>query len=163
MSEEILLKARRGRDPLPDKTAEDLVQPPRAHRSAQEARFSQSVSPTRTLNLPLWQVRGWMKLLGVLFIINGIAMALSIWGIVVCWLPIWLGITLFSAASNAQTAAETDSQQHLQTALQKISLFFKINGIMAIIGIVVGLCIFAAVALGLAGSAALLGRGILPQ
>ena len=116
------------------------------------------MSVVRYLDEPLWRVKGWIQLLGVLFILQGAAMVLSIWGIVLCWLPIWMGVTLFSAANHIRGAAEMDDQVVMKVALEKIALFFKINGIMILIGL--GLTVLAVIAMmmGFMGSIAMMGQ-----
>ena len=173
MSDEINLKPRVSSQPQASSTAdaqtpdqEDVVvSPPTMSPPPYQAPPPPSgpMSRVRALDLPLWRSRGWMKLMAVLMILNGALAILSIWGILFCWLPIWLGVTLFSAANNIQTAAEQDSEQHLQVALDKLGLFFKINGICALVGIIIGICIFAAVFMGMIGGAALMNQGFIPQ
>ncbi len=53
----------------------------------------------RELSAPLASGRGWIKFLGILSIVSGALGALSIIGILWAWLPIWLGVLLFQAAS----------------------------------------------------------------
>ena len=98
--------------------------------------------------------------MGVLFILHGVLMALSLWGIVLCWLPIWLGLTLMSAAKNVRAAAELDNKECMRLALDKIGLYFKISGILVILGLVVGILAAVAVALGVLGSAAMMSQGM---
>ena len=52
-----------------------------------------------TIGAPLYNAKGWMKFVGVLSIIYGVLVALSIIGILIAWLPIWIGILLFQSAS----------------------------------------------------------------
>jgi hypothetical protein len=109
---------------------------------------------------PLWRAKGWIQLMGGLFILHGVLMALSLGGIVLCWLPIWLGLTLMSAAKNIRAAAELDNKECMRLALDKLGLYFKINGILIIIGLGVGILIAVAVALGVLGSATMMSQGI---
>ena len=44
---------------------------------------------------PLYEARGWMKFLGIVMVIAGIFTAITIVGIIIAWLPIWLGVLLF--------------------------------------------------------------------
>jgi len=48
------------------------------------------------------QSRGWLKFIGLLSLIYGIITALTIVGILIAWLPIWMGVLLFQAGSRAQ-------------------------------------------------------------
>ena len=90
----------------------------------------------RDLSMPLIEAKGWMKLLGIMMIIYGALVALTIFGLVVCWLPIWLGILLFKAAGYAETARMTGEKLQLVEALRKIRTFFVINGVMMLITLI---------------------------
>ena len=48
----------------------------------------------------------------------------------------------------------------MRLALDKIGLYFKVNGILIIIGLVVGILVGVAVVLGLLGSAATMSQGM---
>jgi hypothetical protein len=87
----------------------------------------------REVSSPLFAAKGWMKFLGVLSIIQGAMMAVSIVGIVICWLPIWIGVLLFQAASGVETAQATGSTMELHAALSKLKTYFTINGVLALI------------------------------
>jgi len=78
----------------------------------------------------------WMKLLGVLLIIYGVFLIISIVGILICWLPIWLGVILFKAAGDAEAASKGAPQQ-LAEYIQKINRFFLIEGILALIWLII--------------------------
>lgn len=93
----------------------------------------------KSLSLPLYQSRGWMKLLGVMMILYGAIVALSIVGIIVAWLPIWLGILLFQTASAAEEAQINDNADELLSALKKLKTYFTIMGILTLIGLIFGL------------------------
>ena len=167
MSDEIRLKERTSTVQVPPSETEPdstpiveaplpgLPQEPSPPPSA-----SAGMSLVHYLDKPLWRAKGWIQLMGILFILHGVFMALSLWGIVLCWLPIWLGLTLMSAAKNIRAAAELDNQEYMYLALDKIGLFFKINGILIIIGLVVAALIGAAVALGVLGSVAMLSQNL---
>ncbi|MCW8829350.1 MAG: DUF5362 domain-containing protein [Gammaproteobacteria bacterium] len=93
----------------------------------------------KTLSLPLYQSRGWMKLIGVLMILYGAMVALSIIGIIVAWLPIWMGILLFQTASAAETAQINDSADELLMALKRLKTYFTIMGVLTLIGLIFAL------------------------
>lgn len=78
-----------------------------------------------------------MKLLGVLSIIWGVMIALSIVGILVAWLPIWLGILLFQSASAVERAHLQGDEAGLIEALGKLKTYFTIAGVLAVIGLIV--------------------------
>ncbi len=99
------------------------------------------------------QSSGWMKFLGVLMILYGIFIIFTIWGILVCWLPIWLGILLFRAAGDAELASRGAPRQLLEY-VRRLNRFFLIQGILALIGV-----IFLLVVIFLAGMAFFLHLG----
>ena len=78
----------------------------------------------------------WMKLVGVISIVGGALLCLSVVGILVGWLPIWLGVLLFKGASCAQTAEVTGREEDLAESLYRVGLYFKIQGILMIVVIV---------------------------
>jgi len=90
----------------------------------------------RTLSLPLYQSKGWMKLIGVMMILYGIMVALSIVGIIVAWLPIWMGILLFQAASAAEDAQMQESPEALLSALNRLRTYFTVMGVLTLIGLI---------------------------
>jgi len=88
------------------------------------------------LSLPIYQSKGWLKLLGVVLIINGVAAIFTLVGIVVCWLPIWMGILLFKAASMVEVAQANGDKVQLLESLKKIKTYFIINGILMLIALI---------------------------
>ncbi len=97
-----------------------------------EQQFVREVSGT------LFEANGWMKFLGVLMIVFGVICALTIIGIIICWLPIWVGVLLMKAAKATENAQATGNKQELLTALTKLKTYFMINGIVALISLIVG-------------------------
>jgi hypothetical protein len=79
---------------------------------------------------------GWMKFLGVLSIIQGIVLIFTIWGILICWLPIWIGVILFKASGDAEVASR-GAPTKLMDFMQKINRYFLIQGIISLIMVVV--------------------------
>ena len=49
---------------------------------------------------------GWMKFIGIMTIIGGCFQALTIFGLVIAWLPIWMGVVLTKAGSKAGEYAD---------------------------------------------------------
>lgn len=105
----------------------------------------------REVSAPLFQAKGWLKFLGVLMIIGGIVQAITIVGILICWLPIWVGILLLRVAATTESAQMSGSKDELITAMSKLKTVFTIYGILALIGIV-----FAVIAMIVFGTTALL-------
>jgi hypothetical protein len=80
----------------------------------------------------------WMKLLGVISIVQGIFAVFTIWGIIIAWLPIWLGVILFRAANEAEMAS-AGLTDHLEAYLKRLNKFFLIQGILMLLFIVIAL------------------------
>ena len=90
----------------------------------------------REVSQPLYQNKGWMKFLGVLMIIYGVFMAMTIVGIIIAWLPIWLGVLLNQAANKIEFAHTTGHKEAMVGAQRNLSNYFAIYGVLALIGIV---------------------------
>ena len=78
-----------------------------------------------------------MKLLGVILIINGIAAVFTLVGILICWLPIWLGILLFKSANLIESAQLNGDKPMLLESLRKIKTYFVINGVLMLIMLII--------------------------
>jgi hypothetical protein len=52
----------------------------------------QEAHMVQELSIPIHQAQGWLKFLGVLSIIGGVAQALSLVGIVIAWLALRSGL-----------------------------------------------------------------------
>jgi hypothetical protein len=109
--------------------------------SGMQPQASPSEDLVRKLGLTAVGSTGWMKFLAVLLVISGIFLIFSIWGILICWLPIWAGIVLFKAASDAEMASRGAPAKLLELLL-KINKFFMIMGIYALIMIIIMVVVF---------------------
>ncbi|MDY0076704.1 MAG: DUF5362 family protein [Bacteroidales bacterium] len=89
----------------------------------------------RELMQPLKNATGWIKFLGVLLIIYGVVSALTIVGILIAWLPIWLGVLLLRAAKNTNSAYYQGNKSAVLAALNNVGSFFTVYGVVALIGI----------------------------
>lgn len=90
----------------------------------------------RDLSMPLAAGKGWMKFLGIMFIIQGVFTALSIVGIIIAWLPIWLGILLNQSASAIERAQMSGDEAAMRMSMDKLRTFFAIQGVLMLIGII---------------------------
>lgn len=91
------------------------------------------------LSAPLASGRGWIKFLGILMIVQGVLTALSIVGIIIAWLPIWLGVLLFQSASGMEQAAINGDATTFVMAQNKLRLYFVIQAIMIIVAFALGI------------------------
>ncbi|MEO0079919.1 MAG: DUF5362 domain-containing protein [candidate division WOR-3 bacterium] len=98
-------------------------------------------------------MKGWLKFLGIVSIIGGGLQALSIVGILFAWLPIWLGVLLVQAGTQAQKYAEQGDTAALNSLTGRLRTYFTVSGVVTIVvlGLAVLSCILAvgAMALGL--------------
>jgi len=103
------------------------------------------------------ETKGWMKLLGILSIIDGALMALSLVGIVVAWLPIWIGVLLTQAASRGDEFVTKTTPADLIEYHSKLKTVFTILGIVAIIALIgLGITLIIGLIVLIAGGFALL-------
>jgi hypothetical protein len=104
---------------------------------------SDQASLIRELSAPLYQCKGWMKLVGVMSILGGALQALTIIGIIIAWLPIWTGILLFQAAGAAELAYQGGNRDGLTRSLSKLKTYFIIMGVLTLIGLIAIVLAFA--------------------
>ena len=81
----------------------------------------------------------WLKFLGIVYIIQAtISIVTTMFiGIIFAWIPLWMGIVLFQAGNRASTAALSGRSEELITMIDKLKLYFIINGIVMIVAIVI--------------------------
>ena len=77
----------------------------------------------------------WAKFIGIVNIIAGALTAISIVGIIIAWLPIWMGVILFQAGSKAVEAHGSKKYDLLVPMMDKLRMYFLIQGILIIVGI----------------------------
>lgn len=113
-------------------------------------------SETAQVVAPLYERRGWIKLLGVLSIIYGAFSCLSIFGAIWGIPLIFAGVNMFQAASAYDEGFPHHSGQ-LREASQKLATAFLIQGIVALIFLILGVLYILFIILMLIGIA---GAGI---
>ncbi len=84
---------------------------------------------------------GWVKFFGIVNIIVGILEAITIIGVLIAWIPLWIGITALQAASSAEKAGLSKSESDLIQYHSKIRFLFQLIGILIILGIVLSIII----------------------
>lgn len=87
----------------------------------------------RDFSTPLVASKGWMKFLGIMYIITGVLGALSIIGIIVAWIPIWLGVLLIQASNAIDRSGAGGDAASFRHGLSKIKLYFIVNGVLMLI------------------------------
>ncbi len=97
----------------------------------------------------------WLKILGIFLIVYGVIFCVTIIGLLFGWLPIWLGVLLFSSANRLDAVKEYDDPEDAVECIEKISRFFKISAIVTLVYIgffvLVGAYAFIASFLGVTG------------
>lgn len=89
----------------------------------------------KEIALPLYNAKFWMKLMGVVMILAGVLYAISIVGLIVAWLPIWIGVLLFQSAGAIDVAYNTEDKAAAIRAFEKLKVYFIINGVLLLISI----------------------------
>jgi hypothetical protein len=87
---------------------------------------------------------GWMKFMGIMTIIGGCLQALSIFGLVIAWLPIWMGVVLTKAGSKAGEYAEKGDFASLEGLTGQLKTYFTISGILIIVSFAIAIIAGAA-------------------
>ncbi len=77
----------------------------------------------------------WLKILGIVMIVGGALTALSIVGIIVAWLPIWLGVLLVQAGDRAQGMQYSANLNQLLLLLEKLKTYFVVSGVVTVVSI----------------------------
>jgi len=96
----------------------------------------QDTHTVQELSMPIYQARGWLKFLGILSIISGVGSALSIVGIIVAWLPIWMGVLMFQAGSSIDSAGQFGDKFAFLRSMGNLKTYFVLQGVLTLIGIV---------------------------
>ncbi|MDI3262741.1 MAG: DUF5362 domain-containing protein [Fulvimonas sp.] len=97
----------------------------------------------RDLAQPLASGKGWMKFVGIIFIIQGALTAITIVGILVAWLPIWIGVLLLQSSSAIERAQLQGDAAALKESLAKLRTYFVIQGVLYLVGIVLMVIYFS--------------------
>jgi len=78
----------------------------------------------------------WLKLMGVVNVIGGALGALTIWGVVFAWLPIWLGVVLLRTAQQAEVWVRSGDPAGLADLTRRLRTCFFVASVAAVVGLV---------------------------
>jgi Family of unknown function (DUF5362) len=81
------------------------------------------------------EMAGWLKFVGIVNIISGALAAISIVGILIAWIPIWMGVLLFQAGSSATNAMAGQRTDELVNVVRRLKTYFIVNGVLVIVGV----------------------------
>lgn len=90
----------------------------------------------REVSLPLFSSKGWIKFLGILMIIYGVFVAMTLVGIIIAWLPIWLGVLLNQTANRIEQAQISGDVAAMVKSQNSLNTYFTVYGVLALIGII---------------------------
>lgn len=88
------------------------------------------------ISKPLYVSKGWIKFVGVMLIIQGILTALTVFGIIICWIPIWLGVLLFQSSGKIELAYKQGDKTNLIESLSKLKTYFTVTGVLYLITLI---------------------------
>lgn len=80
---------------------------------------------------------GWVKFIGIVTIAGGCLQALTVFGLVIAWLPIWMGVVLLKAGTKAGEYAEKGDFTSLEGLTGQLKTYYIISGVMMIISLAV--------------------------
>lgn len=91
----------------------------------------------RSIVEPLYRGKFWIQLLGVVSIIYGVLIALSIVGLLIAWIPVWSGILLMQIAGAATRVHVSGDAVEMHAIMAKLKLYFTIFGVLMLLGIII--------------------------
>ena len=94
---------------------------------------------------PLCKASGWIKLLGIVNIIIGVIYCITIIGLIIGWLPLWIGITLNRASNSLKAGYEQSNRHEIREGMSSLALVYKIIGVIVIIYLVLLALYFLAI------------------
>lgn len=100
---------------------------------------------------PLHAVAGWIAFLGWVCIILGVIYCLTIIGLIIGWLPIWMGVLLKGTADKLKLGFQTGSEAELHAASKNLGTYFVILGILTLIAVVINLLYIGVLLMALVG------------
>jgi hypothetical protein len=80
-------------------------------------------------------MNGWIKFLGIAFIIVGGFLVVSIVGIIIAWLPIWMGVILLRGANSTREVA-MGKIESIGNMFGSLKTFFLLAGVAMIVYLV---------------------------
>lgn len=85
---------------------------------------------------PLYDAKGWLMLTAWFLIVIGVIYCITIIGLIIGWLPLWMGFLLKAASESLKSGFEQQDPMAIQQATRKLSTLATIFGVITIIYIV---------------------------
>lgn len=98
---------------------------------------SDNINMMKELADPLFRAQRWIKLFGWMMVGNGVVSVFTGWGILIAWLPIWMGAVLIKAGKAMELAGRNGDRQQFIQAQLRLKTFFTVNGILLLVSIIV--------------------------
>lgn len=86
---------------------------------------------------PLVESAGWIKLMGWFMLVGGIIYCLTIIGLVIGWLPIWIGYLMKRSSEHLQNYQQTRHPDAFYLAAKDMKTTITIFGVLTIINIAI--------------------------
>lgn len=97
-------------------------------------------------------MNGWIKFLGIAYIVSGgLTIIFSFgFGIIIAWLPIWLGVIILKVSSSSREVAGGQVES-LGKMFDSLKTFFILSGVLTILSIVLSILWFVIVGIAMIG------------
>lgn len=95
----------------------------------------------RDVCLPLSTMTGWLRWLGIAFITQGVLSALTVLGLLVAWLPIWVGVLMVKASGSLREAHESEDEAVIEMAFNKLRSCMLVQGILMLVSVSIALAV----------------------
>lgn len=92
--------------------------------------------PANKIVLPLYESRLWIRLFAACLIFYGALITVTGVGILVAWVPVWIGILLLLVSRTIKTAYEKNDEQALIRSLARLKTIFTILGLSSVVLII---------------------------
>ena len=99
--------------------------------------YNQDEKLVQEVSMPLFESKGWIKFLGILMIFHGLFLSLSIIGLLIAWLPVWMGVLLIKVSTKIEQAKYSGNKTDMLEAQKNLATYFTISGIVALISIII--------------------------
>jgi hypothetical protein len=90
------------------------------------------------LLLPAYESKGWLRFLGVVCIAGGALSAITIVGLIVAWLYVWVGVLLWQAGDRVDQAYLRHDPAIFEQFLHKLKTLITIAGVATVLSLAVG-------------------------
>ena len=88
-----------------------------------------------TLIKPLYRSKKWVTFIGVVWVLLAIALAATLTGIIVAWVPVWIAILCFQLSKRIDEAYTSEEESELLKVTTKLSSLFTLIGVVTLISL----------------------------